>query len=759
MNITYSPFFRDSVFTDISIKQPVVDVIGYQPKYNISTATEEDDNEDIVEEPVIESNVSEEPEIERPEQKTEITTNIKFRSKKEFKDTMTPIYENILIQKGLNPAFAKALVAQDGLESGWGKSAQGKFNYGNITLGSNKTRSYTEGRDTDGKGNPITQKFVNYNSLEDYAEAKINLLNNRRYNAFSGSLDEFADRVARGGYATDPKYAKKLKDVIQSAKYGGILKFQEGGVNEAREWVKNWYKNRAPQLKNNYRNMFTPLQVPIDKIIWKLDHNIATTNAEINPTMLENDVNGVYIPPPIRQIYLRDDNPSTAVHEWTHSSIPKGQTKEIKKIKDIFGDNMYFDSQVQPSEYLDDEAEIYAREMSFRRWAEKELGVGPDHNWTPEEVEALQNKYINYSILHKNNKVTEFNKDGKVTYNLNMSRSITDNPKLFIKLNVPEEARHFLDRYDHRFLVRILNDVAFEPSINKESPNDPLYAKLGLKIPKYQKAGVLKSKYEDPKHYYDYSAGVYNSKTKHWSSRDPKTGVVLKNPNHPTFYKGILEDEKLGYELYYDARTNRYYTLKPNELATASNMAFLKKVSDSERRELLGRRHLDTWTNRSDFSKVVPGFTKEILQERKNPYISTILETAEKNDINPEILDALFTQESRYDKDATSDAGAQGIGQLMPVNTKDIDPYNPYENIPRSAEVLSRFRDKNAGNMKRAIAGYHGYTKPENAKKKMEREDSLEQKTKKRSDNYYEVLYDLIDSLERYSTVNYPFKK
>jgi hypothetical protein len=41
----------------------------------------------------------------------------------------------------------------------------------------------------------------------------------------------------------------------------------------------------------------------------------------------------------------------------------------------------------------------------------------------------------------------------------------------------------------------------------------------------------------------------------------------------------------------------------------------------------------------------------------------------------------------------------------------------------------------------------------------MKKEDSLEVVRGKRSDNYYEVLYDLIDSLKQHSTVNYPFKK
>lgn len=90
----------------------------------------------------------------------------------------------------------------------------------------------------DGKDVYINDSFRDFNSLEDYVNYKIDLLNNNRYKAFSGNLNEFADRVHRGGYATDPNYSKVLNSIIASAKHGGILKFQDGGLLEGKEWVK-----------------------------------------------------------------------------------------------------------------------------------------------------------------------------------------------------------------------------------------------------------------------------------------------------------------------------------------------------------------------------------------------------------------------------------------------------------------------------------------------------------------------------------------
>lgn len=186
---------------------------GYLPRFN--TEEREEPRPQTVASPIIDS-------IETSEEKPTYTISANttsFKSKNEFKATMLPIYERILSQMGLNTAYAKALVAQDGLESAWGTKPSGKFNFGGIKgKGSVKrTREVINGKDV-----YINDSFRDFDSLEDYVKYKISLLNNR-YKAFTGDISGFADRVFRGGYATDPKYADTLKRVIASAKHGGIL--------------------------------------------------------------------------------------------------------------------------------------------------------------------------------------------------------------------------------------------------------------------------------------------------------------------------------------------------------------------------------------------------------------------------------------------------------------------------------------------------------------------------------------------------------
>lgn len=269
-DITYRPFIRDSALGDINIQIPNLEIPVYKPRYSQPL---EDDTETEVQSQV--------EEIRNPEPIVQETTVHKFNSKKDFKDTMLPIYERLLKSKGLNPAFAKSLVAQDGLESAWGSKPAGSYNFGGIKgKGTTKrTREVINGKDI-----YINDQFRNFKSLEDYANFKIDLLNNKRYNAFSGDIKEFANRVHRGGYATDPRYANILNQVIASAKHGGVLKFQQGGIQEGKQWLEDWYKSRKGLVKQNVKQVLPiPLPVTESLVFNALKRNLDLTRAKINP--------------------------------------------------------------------------------------------------------------------------------------------------------------------------------------------------------------------------------------------------------------------------------------------------------------------------------------------------------------------------------------------------------------------------------------------------------------------------------------------
>lgn len=138
-----------------------------------------------------------------------------FTDQNDFVQQMTNAYAAELQRRGYDPAFAEYLVAQDALESSWGKSQSGTNNFGGIKgKGTSKETKEWDGS----KMISVTDSFRNFNDLKDYVDYKINLVGNNRYNVFAYSPEEYFERMKAGGYATDPNYVSKLNNVLQTVR-------------------------------------------------------------------------------------------------------------------------------------------------------------------------------------------------------------------------------------------------------------------------------------------------------------------------------------------------------------------------------------------------------------------------------------------------------------------------------------------------------------------------------------------------------------
>lgn len=138
-----------------------------------------------------------------------------FADQNDFVQQMTNAYATELQRRGYDPAFAEYLVAQDALESGWGKHQSGKNNFGGIK-GKGSARQTKE---WDGKKMiTITDSFRDFDNLQDYINYKIDLVGNSRYNVFAYSPNQYFSRVKAGGYATDPNYVSKMNQMLNSVR-------------------------------------------------------------------------------------------------------------------------------------------------------------------------------------------------------------------------------------------------------------------------------------------------------------------------------------------------------------------------------------------------------------------------------------------------------------------------------------------------------------------------------------------------------------
>ncbi len=140
-----------------------------------------------------------------------------YSDKNKWVADMTAAYK----KAGLSDNAAKNLIAKNALESGWGKSAQGDFNFGNITAGQSWKGRTVQGGDHNVNGKSITQKFRAYDSLDSYVADEIQFLKNLYDFNQDDDFDTFIGKLQGNNkdnhkYAEDLQYESKVKGVYNS---------------------------------------------------------------------------------------------------------------------------------------------------------------------------------------------------------------------------------------------------------------------------------------------------------------------------------------------------------------------------------------------------------------------------------------------------------------------------------------------------------------------------------------------------------------
>ena len=188
-------------------------------------------------EPVINKPVASKPVTDKP-----VTANSTWKSpytnRKQWATELINAYKKAGIT---NDNAIRMLLAQDALESSWGTSAQGKYNFGNLTTGSSWKGDYVTGNDKNAKGEAIKQKFRSYNSMDEYAADKIQFLKRLYDFDENDDINKFVAKLTGSNkgkrrYAEATNYAKVLTGV-----YNGIPKGENGMIIK--------YQNPAQPIK------------------------------------------------------------------------------------------------------------------------------------------------------------------------------------------------------------------------------------------------------------------------------------------------------------------------------------------------------------------------------------------------------------------------------------------------------------------------------------------------------------------------------
>ena len=146
----------------------------------------------------------------------------KASEQEQFKSDLYNAYLKALKIRGFNDEeasdFAKRIVAQDALESGYGTSSLSKiYNFGGIKdfrKNSDSLKVDTK-EHINGMMQVVKQPFRKFKDLDEYVNYKIDLLGNSNYDVFSFDPDQMYRRLtsAKKKYATDPQYERKLNNI------------------------------------------------------------------------------------------------------------------------------------------------------------------------------------------------------------------------------------------------------------------------------------------------------------------------------------------------------------------------------------------------------------------------------------------------------------------------------------------------------------------------------------------------------------------
>lgn len=122
---------------------------------------------------------------------------------------------------GLNDSAIKNLLAKNALESGWGKYAQGPYNFGNLTAGKNWNGAYDKGTDHDSSGKKVQQRFRAYSNLDEFVRDEIEFLTRLYDFDPDDDFDTFINKLQGNNsghrkYAAAEDYKNRVRRVYNS---------------------------------------------------------------------------------------------------------------------------------------------------------------------------------------------------------------------------------------------------------------------------------------------------------------------------------------------------------------------------------------------------------------------------------------------------------------------------------------------------------------------------------------------------------------
>ena len=147
--------------------------------------------------------------VKLPKEEKETPTWTPPSDKASWKSQLYSAYK----RAGCSDTFARNLIGQDALETGWGKHTVGDFNYGNIKAGKSWQGRSKKAYDKREKSNDA---YRSYDSIDHYVQDKLKLLQDKYGMTGNEMPEQFTDKLIAGGYATSKTYKENVLRTIKS---------------------------------------------------------------------------------------------------------------------------------------------------------------------------------------------------------------------------------------------------------------------------------------------------------------------------------------------------------------------------------------------------------------------------------------------------------------------------------------------------------------------------------------------------------------
>lgn len=133
-----------------------------------------------------------------------------------------------------------------------------------------------------------------------------------------------------------------------------------------------------------------------------------------------------------------------------------------------------------------------------------------------------------------------------------------------------------------------------------------------------------------------------------------------------------------------------------------------RQPSDEEKYKIVTHRLSKTILQQQQ--ETIEKINKTLSNSGNTKYDELILKYSQKYEIDPNLVKAVIKQESGFNPDAKSKAGALGLMQLMPQTAKGLgvkNPLDPEQNIEGGTRLLKQLLTSYNGNIELALAAYN----------------------------------------------------